>query len=197
MIDGEEFMNLEEDLRAKRTKIYLASTLLKMMQKESIKKISVADICEKAMVHRTTFYKHFEDKYHLFAYGFELVKRSLFKEVEKHISSQKLSLLVKEINELSVSYLSENQKMINDILVHNDDEAFYTIIRKGFEDALRDFMLEIKNKQEIEYDIPVEIGTTFIVGGFSNMALWYMKNLTVYTVDEMKAFVDVILDKLI
>lgn len=197
MIDGEEFMNLEEDLRAKRTKIYLASTLLKMMQKESIKKISVADICEKAMVHRTTFYKHFEDKYHLFAYGFELVKRSLFKEVEKHISSQKLSLLVKEINDLSVSYLSENQKMINDILVHNDDEAFYTIIRKGLEDALRDFMLEIKNKQEIEYDIPVEIGTTFIVGGFSNMALWYMKNLKVYTVDEMKAFVDVILDKLI
>ena len=197
MIDGEEFMNLEEDLRAKRTKIYLASTLLKMMQKESIKKISVADICEKAMVHRTTFYKHFEDKYHLFAYGFELVKRSLFKEVEKHISSQKLSLLVKEINDLSISYLCENQKMINDILVHNDDEAFYTIIRKGFEDALRDFMLEIKNKQEIEYDIPVEIGTTFIVGGFSNMALWYMKNLTVYTVDEMKAFVDVILDKLI
>lgn len=190
-------MNLEEDLRAKRTKIYLASTLLKMMQKESIKKISVADICEKAMVHRTTFYKHFEDKYHLFAYGFELVKRSLFKEVEKHISSQKLSLLVKEINDLSVSYLSENQKMINDILVHNDDEAFYTIIRKGLEDALRDFMLEIKNKQEIEYDIPVEIGTTFIVGGFSNMALWYMKNLKVYTVDEMKAFVDVILDKLI
>ena len=46
MIDGEEFMNLEEDLRVKRTKIYLASTLLKMMQKESIKKISVADICE-------------------------------------------------------------------------------------------------------------------------------------------------------
>ena len=197
MIDGEEFMDLEEDLRAKRTKIYLASTLLKMMQKESIKKISVADICEKAMVHRTTFYKHFEDKYHLFAYGFELVKRSLFKEVEKHISSQKLSLLVKEINDLSISYLCENQKMINDILVHNDDEAFYTIIRKGFEDALRDFMLEIKNKQEIEYDIPVEIGTTFIVGGFSNIALWYMKNLTVYTVDEMKAFVDVILDKLI
>ena len=190
-------MNLEEDLRVKRTKIYLASTLLKMMQKESIKKISVADICEKAMVHRTTFYKHFEDKYHLFAYGFELIKRSLFKEVEKHISSQKLSLLVKEINDLSISYLCENQKMINDILVHNDDEAFYTIIRKGFEDALRDFMLEIKNKQEIEYDIPVEIGTTFIVGGFSNMALWYMKNLTVYTVDEMKAFVDVILDKLI
>lgn len=197
MIDEEEFMNLEEDLRAKRTKIYLASTLLKMMQKESIRKISVADICEKAMVHRTTFYKHFEDKYHLFAYGFELLKHSLFKEVEKHISSQKLSLLVKEINDLSVSYLCENQKMINDILVHNDDEVFYTIIRKGFEDALRDFMLEIKNKQEIEYDIPVEIGTTFIVGGFSNMALWYMKNLTVYTVDEMKAFVDVILDKLI
>ncbi|WP_217598084.1 TetR/AcrR family transcriptional regulator, partial [Cohnella sp. GbtcB17] len=38
---------------------------------------TVAEICERAMVHRSTFYKHFEDKYHLLCAGFE----ELYKEL--------------------------------------------------------------------------------------------------------------------
>ncbi|MBU7314116.1 TetR/AcrR family transcriptional regulator [Paenibacillus sp. SM 69] len=32
-------------------------------------KITVDQICEKAMVHRSTFYKHFDDKFRLLEYG--------------------------------------------------------------------------------------------------------------------------------
>lgn len=53
------------DLRVKRTRSLLSLALLNLMQTRSFDKISVMNICERAMVHRATFYLHFTDKYDL------------------------------------------------------------------------------------------------------------------------------------
>jgi AcrR family transcriptional regulator len=55
----------KEDLRIRRTYKLLSEALLSLLLEKSFEEIFVTDICERAMVHRTTFYKHFEDKYHL------------------------------------------------------------------------------------------------------------------------------------
>ncbi|EUJ19891.1 transcriptional regulator [Listeria grandensis FSL F6-0971] len=39
-----------------------------MLEKEELSSITVNDICKEALVHRTTFYKHFYDKYDLLMY---------------------------------------------------------------------------------------------------------------------------------
>ena len=57
--------NRKEDLRVRRTYKLLSQALLSLLLEKSFEEIFVTDICERAMVHRTTFYKHFEDKYHL------------------------------------------------------------------------------------------------------------------------------------
>ncbi|MBC1474435.1 TetR/AcrR family transcriptional regulator [Listeria grandensis] len=56
------------DLRVQKTKKALYATLLKMLEKEELSSITVNDICKEALVHRTTFYKHFYDKYDLLMY---------------------------------------------------------------------------------------------------------------------------------
>ena len=58
-----------EDLRQKRTKKFLVNALLELMEERPFQELSVVDICERAMVHRTTFYAHFEDKYALLRYA--------------------------------------------------------------------------------------------------------------------------------
>lgn len=58
----------KDDLRIRRTYRLLSDALMRLMRKEPFEKISVKDICEEAMVHRTTFYTHFEDKYDLLKY---------------------------------------------------------------------------------------------------------------------------------
>ena len=59
----------KEDLRIKRTKNLLVKALFELLAEKSIDKISVLDICDRAAVHRTTFYKHYEDKYDLLTYS--------------------------------------------------------------------------------------------------------------------------------
>ncbi len=70
-------MTVKEDLRIIRTRKLLSNTLLDMMEEESIEKISVIDLCNRAMVNRATFYAHFEDKYHLLTFALEELKDEL------------------------------------------------------------------------------------------------------------------------
>ena len=55
----------QEDLRVRRTQRLLLETLNEMLRKKTFGEIHVKDICARAGLHRSTFYHHFEDKYHL------------------------------------------------------------------------------------------------------------------------------------
>jgi len=58
-------LNEKEDLRIRRTIFLLKRAVESLLQENSLESISVSDICNKAMVQRATFYKHFSDKYDL------------------------------------------------------------------------------------------------------------------------------------
>lgn len=63
------------DIYKSRTKKILWSTLYTIIteQKISFDSITVNQICEEAEFHRTTFYKHFKDKYDLLKFGYSLL----------------------------------------------------------------------------------------------------------------------------
>lgn len=56
----------KEDLRVRRTKTHLRRALAELMSRRTLSSIGVTEVCELAMVHRTTFYKHYADKQALF-----------------------------------------------------------------------------------------------------------------------------------
>lgn len=58
----------KEDMRQRRSKQHLTDALLSLMEERPYGDITVVDICQRAMVHRATFYAHFEDKNDLFQY---------------------------------------------------------------------------------------------------------------------------------
>lgn len=68
------------DLRVRRTHKLLWDALMAEMSERPFEEISVKDVCERAMVHRTTFYKHYEDKYALLERGLRQVFDGLIGE---------------------------------------------------------------------------------------------------------------------
>jgi AcrR family transcriptional regulator len=68
------------DLRVRRTHKLLWEALMAELSEHPFEEISVKDICERAMVHRTTFYKHYEDKYALLEQGMRQMYDALVKE---------------------------------------------------------------------------------------------------------------------
>lgn len=53
------------------TKEYLAFVMCEMLKKSSFEKIKVSDILDKAEISRTTFYRHFNDKYDLLIWFYQ------------------------------------------------------------------------------------------------------------------------------
>ena len=58
-------MEKKKDLRVVKTKNLLYQTLIDLMKDKTFEEIKVSDICSKAMINRSTFYAHYEDKYEL------------------------------------------------------------------------------------------------------------------------------------
>ena len=60
-----------EDIRIQRTRKLLIQALTELLNEKTFDEIRVKDICQRAGVHRSTFYDHFEDKLHLLTYGIQ------------------------------------------------------------------------------------------------------------------------------
>lgn len=58
-------MNEKIDLRIIKTKKVLFDALVTLMKKKNFDKIKISDICEVALINRSTFYAHYQDKYDL------------------------------------------------------------------------------------------------------------------------------------
>lgn len=56
------------DLRIVKTYTALTVALESLLLEKPLQEITVSEICEKAMIRRATFYKHFGDKNELFAF---------------------------------------------------------------------------------------------------------------------------------
>lgn len=65
------------DLRVRRTHKLLWDALMAELGERPFEDITVKDICQRAMVHRTTFYKHYEDKYALLEQGIRQIVETL------------------------------------------------------------------------------------------------------------------------
>lgn len=63
------------DRRVEKTLRALCTALLEISRTKPVQKISVRDLCEYAEINRSTFYMHFEDKYHLMTYLLVKVSR--------------------------------------------------------------------------------------------------------------------------
>ena len=71
-------MNEKKDLRIVKTRKALFDALLELMKEKTFEEIKVSDICNLALVNRSTFYAHFDDKYDLLANCLDDLKQNLF-----------------------------------------------------------------------------------------------------------------------
>ena len=103
-----------EDLRVQRTYLLLKNALLELLAKKSFDEIKVNDICNLAMIHRTTFYSHFQDKYDLLEYCVKNIEQELTEKINTTQYSNSKEFYTNLVMSL-LEYISENKKMFKKI----------------------------------------------------------------------------------
>ena len=124
-------MDYKEDLRIIRTRKLLSSTLLDMMEEQSLEKISVIDLCTKALVNRATFYAHFEDKYHLLTFALEELKDEVYARFSKDVKASSPKEVLVKLAHLTFDFVKDNRNHVANLLAHNrNGSALYRLCDK-------------------------------------------------------------------
>jgi AcrR family transcriptional regulator len=182
----------KEDLRIRRTYKLLFKALVAMLEEQPFEKISVTDICDKAMVHRTTFYKHFEDKYHLLMYGIQELQKDINKKSLTNESYNNPKQYYLDIFANVLKYMSANQKMCSLILARNETDSILSMFSKLMVEEIM-CKLKTNEKNGIKHHIPVEIIANFYAGALLSISSWWLRNSESVSIDTMKQYLDLLI----
>lgn len=90
-----------------RTKYLLCQALITLLneQKRSFESVTINEICEQAIIHRTTFYTHFADKYALFQYLYRSITemRMKYSLIERIYEPFRISSELKQVHTLRIA----------------------------------------------------------------------------------------------
>ncbi len=181
----------KEDLRIRRTHKLLSGALVELMNQKPFEKITVRDICETAMVHRSTFYTHFNDKYELLKYclgEFEMVfdKTDL---TENSLEGYRRYYL-KVAREIAAE-IQANKKLYQTILKKNQEES----IMQNFHKELERLILEKlkKCRDEISFPVPPEFLATFYTGACMSVMVKWLEDDASYTAEDLLRYLDLMM----
>jgi AcrR family transcriptional regulator len=163
----------QEDLRVRRTHKLLWEALMAELSVQPFEEITVKDICERAMVHRTTFYKHYEDKYALLEQGTRQMYDALQIEVNTpsgDSSSDLLSTLVR----LFV-HVAEHQQFYTLMLCGEGGGRFQKLVKKYITEQTESKM-SILTPANQSLAVPPVIHAQFFAGAFISILAWWIEN---------------------
>lgn len=180
--------NNKTDLRVIKTKKNLYESLLELMKEKPFEEIKVSDICEKAMVNRSTFYSHFDDKYDLLDELINDLKGALAGELAKNtnISSSKEYYL--EMIKLFLEHASEKKDIYASIMINNKNGISMDMVYDALnEDVLNRIEKEDNNQNK---EVPSEIIAKFYLGAVFNLGMEWLVNNNKYSKEEIISYLD-------
>ncbi|MDD4663715.1 MAG: TetR-like C-terminal domain-containing protein [Caldisericia bacterium] len=88
---------IKEDRRVRMTKLILRDSLLELMKKKSINKITPTEICRQADINRNTFYSHYSSPYDLLMQIENALYEEIRQSIEQSLKAENISALLQEI----------------------------------------------------------------------------------------------------
>lgn len=168
--------NTDDSAKVLQTKRILAEQLMQLLEHRSFKKVTVNDICQSAMVSRSTFYLYFEDKYQLFRYC-----------IEQELSQLEFAIREKDITTvtlLTLDLLLEKKNFYHNTLAVETDQELSDIFMTSF---CRFFAAQMEAKQNAGRQIPgpVSIVSAFYAGGITAANIQWIKDDFAISKEEM------------
>lgn len=162
------------DLRVKKTQRALMDSFLELLKTKNFSQITVQDLCDRAMVRRSTFYRHYSDKYDLL----NQVLANFFNSLhESHLDN----LLVKEpktyfenIVRETLYFLIENRDTIQSVFtIAYYDEITRIVYNQLYKGVERQVNFDIRHG--IRFNIDLEVYMEFMAGGILRIIYAWLK----------------------
>lgn len=178
--------NVSLDLRVRRTYKFLWDALMALMMEYDFESITVTAICERAMVHRTTFYKHYEDKYGLLFHGMQDELNSLFEALDsadKPLETDKAPYTMAHLVPV-FEHIRKHKRFYRLMLSGDGFSKFSTLLRKALANRLEQRL----RQEQKQTSMPTALYAQLHAAAVVSIITWWLENDCRYSLIEMTQF---------
>lgn len=181
----------KEDLRIRRTHKLLCDAMFSLLENQSFDEISVVNICDKAMVHRATFYKHFKDKYEFMEYVTKEKLHEFYKSSKSAADFSDKKNLYRALISNILTFIENNKTMLR-LISKSSNSNFFDSLQKIIYNELLDFLKVSQEKGET-YKAPVDVYAKFLTGGLTALIRWWISTNTPYSKEDIAKHIECML----
>ncbi len=174
---------IREDLRVQRTRNLIVEALIELTIQKGFAAVTVQDIVQRAGINRSTFYRHYRDKFDLLDQYAEAVY-----QMPENAPDPRLPAGQAATGETAVSglvklleHVRRHAAFFRVMLGQNGDPAFAAKIRQYIQKRMRRSL----PKAALPDDSSVDLYLSYISSGAVGVLAWWLERDTPYSAEQM------------
>jgi len=183
-------MDQKMDLRIVKTHKALVDAFLQMLGEKRFEDITVNELCERAMVRRATFYKHFADKYEFFVFVIN-TKQEQF-QAQQNVTPAHPKSLYLDITKNTLEFVKSNKKLVQMVF---DSKMLPTLLEILSQQIAIDVTQKLKEEVQDGASLRAspQLMAQFFTGGLVYTMKWWVAQKKVSEaelMDELASLLD-------
>lgn len=180
----------KKDLRVIKTEKLLYETLIDLLKDKTFEEIKVSDICNKALINRSTFYAHYSDKYELVVGFINTLKSELASAIKNNGSTFNTKEYYLEMIEMILTHIEERKSIYQDILINNRNSIVMDILLDVINNDVNE---KLKKNSKVKEEIPSKVISTFYIGAVTSLCIEWLKNSNEYSKEDIIHYLDLLM----
>lgn len=191
-------MAIPVDLRIKKTYRALFDAFTELLEEHRFEDLTVAMLCDRAMIRRTTFYKHFRDKNDYFAFYIDELMSGLPQERVGEggtVSADDVRVLRHEVFTDAMDLILAHEQLMDNILASSMSGMLTSMICDRIARSIRERVMSALDEDALA---PVSLDTTaeFVAGGIIRLfTMWWESGHDLERRSEMADVVDALFER--
>lgn len=173
----------KQDLRVQKTHQALITSFSDLLQTKSFEQITVQDLCAKANVRRSTFYRHFNDKYdllnHVVVTLIDHFRELYLPDINPDNPRQFFEKLMRDV----LTFIHDNKDIVRSVITLNFYGEVYTIF---YEQIYKAVQKQIEfDRQSGQFYVDVTIYGEFLTGGILSVITNWIQHGQQQSIDKV------------
>ena len=137
-------MEKKTDLRVEKTYLALRNAFTSLLEEKRFEDFTVNELCQRAMIRRTTFYKHFADKYEYFSFYTKEISSEFQKQLPSDAMSEDVNSYFLYMSRELLRFIAGHHRLVQNIASSN----MFPVLLDGLSEQIMHELLIVFRKTE-------------------------------------------------
>ncbi len=137
-------MDKKLDFRIEKTYLFLHNAFTELMNEKRFEDFTVNELCQRAMIRRTTFYKHFADKYEYFTFYVKEIAEGFLTQLPPEATQQDMRTYMMYMGGQLVRYMNQEERLVANVTQSN----MFPILQDSLAEVIKQDALQVLRQME-------------------------------------------------